>query len=138
MKGYLLIGYFCVAASYRQQLPAAGFAAELDSGERVRQILEPCEMVHLDIDVPRGNVSFSMRRHFGTVGLPLPRDPVPVRTGATDRLNQVSKDGPKVAVMDAVRLASLAREELTIFGAEVMLGAAICVGAALQRRRANL
>ena len=100
-EGYLLIGYFCVAASYRQQLPAAGFAAEsgcpgrvvepqgqschslarvrLESGERVRQILEPvtsdrvvlakplitrdhasatrhapcrpCEMVHLDIDV---------------------------------------------------------------------------------------
>eukprot|EP00913_Durusdinium_trenchii_P020386 g19150.t1 len=98
MKGYLLIGYFCVAASYRQQLPAAGFAAELDSGERVRQILEPCEMVHLDIDVPRGNAMSSGLADLVVDGF----GSGPDYEGILKEIEALSKDGPQLRVQPGI------------------------------------
>mmetsp|Transcript_55207 Transcript_55207/g.87678 ORF Transcript_55207/g.87678 Transcript_55207/m.87678 type:complete len:160 (-) Transcript_55207:22-501(-) len=147
----VILSALCLAAGYRQQLPSAGFGIESDVGAGTpRHILEPCaETLHLHPPVLlSGNASVHVQRGASSLAFTLSRAPsvlvVPIEGFASfPHKEKIWKENqePKMAPWSSLgRLATQAYQELTVFGMEVMLGAAVCVAAALQRRmtRASL
>lgn len=135
----VILSVLCLAAGYRQQLPSAGFGIESDAGIDAghRHILEPCAEMALLHPPPvflSGNASV-LQRGASSLAFTLSRAPsvhvVPME--GFPHKEKIWKE-PKMAPSSPLgRWANQAYEELTVFGVEVMLGAAICVGAALQR-----
>ena len=132
MRGITAVLCFLrLVAGYRQQLPSAFMVEpELDTGTP-RQILEPCEMTFQDPSFLNGNASFFVQRGIPfALPRPLHVPPLEVFRHKGDKVWKEAKSAPS----PFARLASVVCQELTVFGTEVMLGAAICVGAAVQRR----
>lgn len=140
----VILSVLCLAAGYRQQLPSAGFGIESDAGIDAgmhRHILEPCAemaLLHPPPVLLSGNASV-LQRGASSLAFTLSRAPsvhvVPMEGFPhKEKIWKEPKMAPSSPLGRLAPLANQAYEELTVFGVEVMLGAAICVGAALQRR----